>query len=79
MTWVTMSQRNAPVGALPKVTWDESARLKYLSTIAVEPVESHVLCSASPVSIWWPETRISMDRLFSLRSRVNAYPLHSGR
>src|SRR4029078_12307340 len=47
-------------GAFPKVTADDNALLKNFSLIALR---RSVACSwsAEPVSIWWPDTRISMS------------------
>ena len=45
--------------ALENRDYVESARLKYLSTMEVRR-SATCSCSAAPVSIWWPDTRISM-------------------
>jgi hypothetical protein len=49
MTWATISQVNAPCGAVPKVTCAEIDREKYLSAIACIRSDTWVR-SASPVS-----------------------------
>src|SRR5690606_32962833 len=72
-----MSQLKALAGALPKVTAEERARLKYLSTIP--PSRSAACsCKADPVSIWWPESRSSILFITSVAARP-ALPLpHRG-